>query len=270
MMMRRVMMMNGYWEGSMAWTGLHMSWTRGGLEKATGGVNDIIKVSSYCEGVAWERSGEGEMLGLCCCPQTEASTWCQWWISDTGEWAQPLQPTCILHIQTLGFQKTRDNLHWGEFSGLQKPLMSENGHKYGCKVGGEKSQSFWSISTHVLSMEKIVYFLSHLAPIFFLFVVAVHGVLYREWCLAHPAVTHLVLQLVLSNIGFGRRKCFNVLLSSLLYFTTLHFATERHFSWRWQATVWDENPLLVSGKCFNYFPLVTLMNICFMVVTVSV
>lgn len=43
---------------------------------------------------AWERSREGEMLGLCCCPQSEASTWCQWWISDTREWAQQL-PTYV-------------------------------------------------------------------------------------------------------------------------------------------------------------------------------
>lgn len=70
---------------------------RGRMEKVRGGVNDIIPVSVIAreaEKNLWQGMGEvrvGEKFGLPCCPQPEALTTCQWWISDT---ASP--PTYVL------------------------------------------------------------------------------------------------------------------------------------------------------------------------------
>lgn len=189
---------------------------------------------------------DGEMLGLCCCPQSEASTWCQQWISDIVAWAQQLH----LHTSSTSshfiFQETQDIsvLRWifrsAEVVNVRKQARMR-------VFSWKRKTCFWSTSQHVLLIEKIVYFLSHLAPIFFFLWLVV---CYIERWLAHPAVTHLVLQLV--NIGFSRQGVQKNVIS--------HGGGEPQSGMK---------ILLVSGKCFYYyFPLVTLMDSCFMMVTV--
>lgn len=77
-----------------------------------------------------------------------------------------------------------------------------------------------------------------------------------ECWLVDPAVTHLVLQLVLSNIGFNGQ---GLSIFAVLYLQNsgvYHGGGEPHLG----PNFW------VSGKWFCYFPLVALMHSCFKVV----
>lgn len=145
------------------------------------------------------RQGRGQGgFGLLCCPQPEASTWCQWWISDTGEWAQQLH----LHTsssQPLGSPESQVIPCWGEIFQVCRTV------KVGVKWRRKKIPWLWSTPEHVLLIEKIVYFPSHFAPFLLL------AVCYMEQWSAHPAVTHLVLQ-----IGFSRQRRSSLLQTNVI------------------------------------------------------